>query len=147
MTASDEFRQKLKAGELLDALTLALGEAIELNITTWVSSEKALKSNLTSVDQPLPGHRMHTRINLVDGDIENEIGTEFMSAGPYTELREFHLQQVQQGRQIIQQNLESLQQMFLVLSRVQSEIPQDTRRLSGEETHILPPSESSQNSL
>ena len=147
MAASDEFRQKLRAGELLDALTLALGEAIELNITTWVSSEKSLTTNVTAINQPLPGHRMHTRINLVDGDIENEIGTEFMSAGPYTELREFHLQQVQKGRQIIQQNLESIQQMFLVLSRVQSEMSQDNRGLSGEETPALPPSASTENNF
>ena len=143
MAASDDFRKKLKEGEILDALTLALGEAIELNITTWVSSENPLQVNQLPANQPRPGNRMHTRINLVDGDIENEIGTEFMSSGSYGELREFHLQQVQEGRQIIQQNLESLQKIFVVLSRIQSEVSKDRNRLNVQTTSVvLPPSES-----
>ncbi|WP_204106339.1 MULTISPECIES: hypothetical protein [Spirulina sp. CCY15215] len=127
MAASDEFKKQLKAGNIFDALTLALGEAIELEITTWVSS--ADDPNILAVDaeKPAPGHRMRTRINLVDGDIDNEIGAEFIGDGPYTELREFHLQQVKDGRVIIQQNLENLQQMFVILASTLSRLPKTSR--------------------
>lgn len=141
MAASEEFRKKLKEGELVDALTLALSEAIELKITTWVSTPNSMSHNpLSSANEALPGHRMHTRINIVDGDIDNEVGSEFMSSGPYAELQEFHLQQVQQGRNIIQQNLESLQRMFLVLTHVKSEMSRENPRLTSQEVSVLPPS-------
>jgi hypothetical protein len=58
---------------------------------------------------------MVTHINLVDGDIRNEIGTSFIGSGPYTELREFHLSQVQEGREIIQKNIESVQKLGEIL--------------------------------
>ncbi|MGK7926234.1 MAG: hypothetical protein AB4290_13490 [Spirulina sp.] len=126
MAASDEFRKQLKAGNIFDALTLALGEAIELEITTWVSSDENPPVT-ADTDKPAPGHRMKTRINLVDGDIDNEIGAEFIGDGPYTELREFHLQQVKEGRHIIQQNLENLQQMFVILASTLSRLPKTSR--------------------
>ncbi|MEM9543929.1 MAG: hypothetical protein AAGA60_31155 [Cyanobacteria bacterium P01_E01_bin.42] len=127
MAASDDFRKQLKAGNIFDALTLALGEAIELEITTWVSSDEDNNLGGDPNTTPAPGHRMRTRINLVDGDIDNEIGAEFIGDGPYTELREFHLQQVKDGRHIIQQNLENLQQMFVILASTLSRLPKTSR--------------------
>ena len=38
MTALEEFRGKIASGQVFDALTVAMSEAIELNITTWVAS-------------------------------------------------------------------------------------------------------------
>jgi len=125
MAASDEFRKYLKEGKVVEALTLALGEAIELETTTWVSSED--EQNYGAIGQPAPGSRMRTRINLVDGDIDNEVGSQFIGSGPYTELRDFHLQQVQDGRDIIKQNLESLQQMFVLLARTVERLPKANR--------------------
>lgn len=123
MAASNEFRQYLKEGKVVDALTLALGEAIELEITTWVSTDES-----PATSEPSPGSRMRTRINLVDGDINNEVGSQFIGSGPYTELRDFHLQQVQEGRDIIKQNLESLQQMFVLLARTVERLPKNSRQ-------------------
>lgn len=110
MSASDEFKQKLKNGEIAEALTMALGEAVDLEITTWVSSENSPPTG------PQPGTCMRTHMNLVDSTIENEVGTQFIGNGPYRELRDFHLAQVHEGRQILQQNLESLQQVFTILA-------------------------------
>lgn len=125
MTASEDFKEKLKAGKIVDALTLALGEAIELEITTWVSSESTADTQASDSqsDQALPGHCMRTRINIVDGHIDNEVGAQFIGNGPYTELRQFHLEQVQQGRQILQQNLATLQQIFMVMTSTLSHLP------------------------
>lgn len=128
MGVSDDFKQQLKAGKIVEALTLALSEAIELEITTWVSSAEPENSALLNPNQPQPGHSMRTRINIVDGDIENEIGSLFIGSGPYAELQQFHLDQVQEGRQIIQQNLDNLQQLFNVLSTTLAELPSSRLR-------------------
>lgn len=130
MAISDEFKEQLRAGKIVDALTLALGEAVELEITTWVSSSNTNTS--AEAARPSGDCRMRTRINIVDGDIDNEIGTQFIGNGPYTELRQFHMEQVQEGRHIIQQNLENLQQLFTVLTSTLARMPQASRqRLEG----------------
>lgn len=127
MAASDEFRRYLKDGRITEALTLALGEAIELEITTWVSTGEGSPTSYSSIGQPSPGYRMRTRINIVDGDIDNEVGAQFISSGPYSELREFHLQQVQDGQDIIKSNIESLQQMFVLMARTLERLPRQIK--------------------
>lgn len=120
MTISDEFQAQIRSGNIVEALTMAIGGAIELEITTWVASSQS------NTDEQSAGNRIRTRISIVDGEIDNEVGSKFIGIGPYTELRELHLQQVQQGREIIQRNLENLQQMFIVLSSTISQLPQGT---------------------
>ena len=142
MAASDKFKQQLKAGKIVEALSTALSEAIELEITTWVSSTDV--DDRTSEEQPKPGSRMQTRINIVEGDITNEIGDRFLNSGPYSELREFHLEQVQQSREIINDNLKSLQKLFGMLGRVRYHNPNAAPippELSGVESPRLPPDE------
>ncbi|MBF2089635.1 MAG: hypothetical protein IGR80_18510 [Synechococcales cyanobacterium K44_A2020_017] len=144
MAASDQFKEALAAGNIGKALTIALGEAVELDITTWVSETPPPGSeNADDYNRPRPGFRMHTRINIVDGDIENEIGREFLD-GPYAELRDFHLREVDKGMGIIRQNLDNLQQLFLTLSdtlqglsRISRSRPAsaDPRLLSSSESH------------
>ena len=111
MTAMEEFRNKIRAKQMLEALTLAMSEAIELNITTWVAS-----SEIDSAEESQPGYRLHTRINLVEGEVENEIGSEFLKNPAYSELQKLHLEQVRQSRTTLLKNINSLQKMFAVVS-------------------------------
>ena len=111
---------------MFDALAIAMSEAIELNITTSVASSADDQSDITSK----PGYRMRTRINLVDGEVDNEIGREFASNPAYAQLQKLHLEQVEQGREILLNNLASLQSMFAMLSDTQSamaEIPENPK--------------------
>jgi hypothetical protein len=108
MALSDDFREQLKAGNLPEAFALALSEAVDLKITTWVAPAES-ESGRTP---PPSGARLHSRINLMGGTIENEIGEQFLDEGPYGELRQFHLAQVAQGSATIQNNLASLQKLF-----------------------------------
>lgn len=117
MTPLEEFKEKIKAGEMFDALAIAMSESIELNITTWVASAE---EQLEETSQP--GYRMRTRINLVDGEVDNEIGREFVSNPAYAELQKLHIEQVKQGREILLNNLASLQAMFAMLNDTQSTI-------------------------
>ena len=111
MASSDNFREQLKAGNLAEALALALTQATQLKITTWVASG----SEMLEVGQLKPGHRLQTQINSLEGAIKNEIGDQFLGNGPYRELLQFHLDQVTQGNVIIQNNLKSLEKLFEVL--------------------------------
>lgn len=126
MTTSDDFKKQLKAGKIIDALTLALGEAVELEITTWVSSANDSKTSVEAT--PPPESRMRTRLNIVDGDINNEVGTQFIGDGPYTELQQFHSSQIQDAPLMIQHNLANLQQLFSVLTSTLSQLPAASSR-------------------
>ena len=128
MTAIEQFKDKIKAGEIYDALALAMSEAIELKITTWVASSET--DNLD--DDSKPGYRMRTRINLVDGEVENEIGREFATNPAYEELQKLHLEQVRQGREIILNNLASLQTMLATLNDTMAQMPKSADNLPEE---------------
>ena len=119
---SSEFKRKIKKlntkgegfniDDVIDAIKTAIVEVVELEITTWVPDSS------TELEQPQgqqiaqPGNRMYTVINLIDGDINNEVGSQFVGSGPYTELREFHLSQIKESREIMQKNIESLQKLY-----------------------------------
>jgi hypothetical protein len=111
MASSDDFREQLKAGNITEALTLALSKAVELKITTWVPSAE----DVVETTETKPGHRLRTRINAIEGRVENEIGDQFIGNGRYRELRQFHFEQAAQSNKIIQNNLKSLQKLFEVL--------------------------------
>jgi hypothetical protein len=122
--ASKEFKEKINKlnnmEDLIDTVKTAIQEVIELEITTWVSEASNALENQSQTGKEVikPGNRMYTRINLIDGDIENEIGSQFVGNGSYTELREFHLNQVKEGREIIQKNIESIQKMYEILKEM-----------------------------
>jgi len=140
MTVSDQFKQELQQGNLDNnnlarALKLALTEMIELEITTWVVPVES--GNLAA--DPMPGYRMRTNINIIDGDIDNEIGSPFIAGGPYAELRDFHLQQVAESRKILKENLETVQQLFTVLVGTVQKLSA-TKRGDVSSSPALPPS-------
>jgi hypothetical protein len=130
MTPLEEFKEKVKAGEMFDALAIAMSESIELNITTSVASSKK-----EGIDETQPGYRMRTRINLVDGEVDNEIGREFITNPAYAELQKLHLEQVKQGREILLNNLASLQSMFAMLNDTQSSVTEISPK---QEDNLLP---------
>jgi hypothetical protein len=122
MVSSDQFKQALRAGKLTEAFTMAMSQAPELRITTWIASSGDRNlSQSSSSSTPLPDSRLRTQINLVEGTIDNEIGEKFLGNRFYQEVQQFHWQQVVQGHQTIQQNLESLQQIFRLLATLQQQ--------------------------
>ena len=149
MASSDDFKEQLKAGKIVEALALALGKAAELEITTWVSLSEDSDAKVSSSggERSLPGHRLRTRINMVGGDIENEVGNKFIGGGPYRELRQFHQQQVQDSHKFIENNLKSLQKLFGILVKLRQTNPDaedfEPALLPGGEPEFLPPDENS----
>jgi hypothetical protein len=140
MAASDDFRKQLKAGNLKEALALALSKAVELKITTWVASG----SDDLEETNAKPGHRLRTHIKSIEGKIENEIGDQFIGNGPYRELQQFHTEQVAESNKIIQSNLQSLQKLFETLINLRSQAatpPAVEPESLDDESQLLPPAE------
>lgn len=115
---------------------MALSEAIELKIVTWVSDSDQPGTQNT-VDEAPPCNVTRSRINIVDGDIETEIGSKFLGDGPYADLKDFHMKQVGEGRTIIRQNLESLKELFGMLINVAQASSQQQMPVS--QTKVLGP--------
>ncbi|MBD2562697.1 hypothetical protein [Nostoc foliaceum] len=103
-------KKGLDIDEIIDAIKTVIVEVIDLKITTWVAESSDQPKN--EIESPKPGNRIYTRINLVNGDIQNEIGSQFTDSGPYKEIREFHLTQVKDSREIIQKNIESVEKLY-----------------------------------
>lgn len=115
MSSTKEFKQAIREGRLSDALAIVMGNAPELHITTKIadSSQDSFSSGKEKA--------LQTHINLVQGKITNEIGEELIEDNLYGFIQEFHLQQLAQGHQIIEQNLQSIQQIFRLLSVLQQQ--------------------------
>jgi hypothetical protein len=101
VTASVRFQSKLKETKNFgDALVEIFSDLVQLEIVTWVAHEGDTTHKA--------GNRLKTTINLIDGDIENELGADFLNGSPYAELREFHETQVAKGSETIANNLKTL---------------------------------------
>jgi hypothetical protein len=119
---SSEFKRKVKnlntkgegfnIDDVIDAIKTAIVEVVELEITTWVPDSATQSEQPQEQQIAQTGNRMYTIINLIDGDITNEVGSQFVGNGPYTELRDFHLSQIKESREIMQKNIESLQKLY-----------------------------------
>jgi hypothetical protein len=116
MTSSKEFKQAIREGRLNDAFIIAIGNAPQLHITTWIASP-----NEDRKAQPRGGECLRTHVNLVEGEIINEIGEQLIGDDLYGTLQQFHVQQVTQGHQTMSENLQSLQQMFRLLAILQKQ--------------------------
>ena len=115
MPSSEEFKQAIREGRVHDAFVLAIAQASELEITTWIASAE------TAQEKPESDKFLQTQINLVEGEITNKIGGEIIGDNLYTKAQDFHTQQVSQGHQIISHNLESLQQILRLTTILQKQ--------------------------
>ncbi|MDY6781687.1 MAG: hypothetical protein SW833_03890 [Cyanobacteriota bacterium] len=134
MVLKDEFKKAIQAGNLNEALALAMSRATELNITTWVAPENGETSST-----PQPGNRLRARIDLLQGKIENEVGDRFIGYGPYRELRDFHAAQVARSPALVRANLQSLQKLFGALNALQQQKQHLAARDAGLPTLELSP--------
>ncbi len=101
VSTSARFQEKLKGSKNFgDALMEIFSDLVQLEIVTWVAREGDTTHKA--------GNRLRTTINLIDGDIENELGSDFLQGSPYAELRGFHELQVEKGAETIANNLRTL---------------------------------------
>lgn len=115
MTSSADFKQAIRSGKISEAFLVAMSNIPELQITTKIITDCPEGSDRST---PETDNYLQTRISLIEGKIENEIGDKF-TGDRYKEIEQFHLEQVTQAHQTIQQNLISLQKMFQLMSASQ----------------------------
>ena len=112
MTSSEDFKQAIRSGNINEAFLVAMSNAPELNITTSIITADG--------DRSRGDNSLHTHVSLIEGKIANEIGEQLIG-DRYAEIQQFHIEQVTQGHQTIQNNLISLQKMFQLMSAFQEQ--------------------------
>jgi hypothetical protein len=104
-----EFRASIRNRNFGEALALIVANMAELRIETFVEDENDSADAASISDyQGLPGKRMITSINLLDGDIKNIIGNRFVRDETYGSVCEYHREQIVSGMQIIRDNIDTL---------------------------------------
>lgn len=130
---SEAFKAAIRAGNFEEALIIAVGKAVELQITSKV------------VDQ---GDRSQTylqsHLDLVGGKFATEVGQQTLNDTTASALQQFHQAQLSASNRLIRSNLESLQQMFAILGRLSArnrqQFQQQLQRLSEQEQPPVIPS-------
>jgi hypothetical protein len=116
MAAIDNFKNALRAGNFEEAFVGLLSKAVEFSITTWVVSDSGDSTESEASNPAKPGNSLRTRINLLEGEINNEIDRNCLENGLSQELQQFHLEQVAKGNEIIEKNLESVEKLIQLLA-------------------------------
>jgi antitoxin component of RelBE/YafQ-DinJ toxin-antitoxin module len=106
MVLNQELQAKIEAGKVFEALTIAISEAIELEITTCIDS-----SDLDEIKPSASDNLLRTRLNLLDGTVDHEIDLKLVDNPAYPELQRWHIEQVKQKQNSIIKNLASLEKL------------------------------------
>ena len=109
MISSQEFQAKLQAGQIHEALALAIQSASELDITTRMTED-------------LPSHRavgseyLRTKINLLTGNVENEVGKQIVTDNNnYLKLQQLHIDRVADSHRLVCSYLHQLEAILTAL--------------------------------
>jgi hypothetical protein len=110
MNLNQEFHAHLQAGRLTEAISLVVGQLVELKITTKANSG-----------------RLHTTVDLLNGQITNTVDPAFFSDKSSQKLLEFHTNQITATSQVVREQLRSLQDLLQALTP--PEVPRENIRL------------------
>lgn len=94
------------AQEIFQALTIAMSETAEIEVTTYVDSW-----DLDHLERSASTSRFHTQIDLLNKTVEHEIDLKLIDNPAYGELQRWHIEQVRQRQDSLIKNLASLEQM------------------------------------
>jgi hypothetical protein len=126
MISSAEFQHKLRSGQIYDALALVVQETVELEITTQMNEDP-------DPDRSADGEYLRTRINLLTGNIQNEVGKNVVTSPNFLKLQQLHLDQLAVSQQGVRGYLEQIQSILAILpansmtSGDRSQLPTDDR--------------------
>ncbi len=113
MSILEEIKAKIKAGEINEAMSMAISEALKLEIVT----------SLSEVEQQPSTNYLRTLINLLGNEMEYQVSEPLISNSAYNYVKQVHFEQVEQGNERILKNVESLQKMFSMMNDNLSELP------------------------
>ena len=130
MISSAEFQHKLRSGQIYDALALVVQETVELEITTQMNEDP-------DPDRSADGEYLRTRINLLTGNIQNEVGKNIVTSPNFLKLQQLHLDQLAVSQQGVRGYLEQILAILAILpansttSGDRSQLPADRFQPSG----------------
>jgi hypothetical protein len=99
MNLSQEFHEHLQAGRLSAAISLVVGQLVELKIVTQANSGK-----------------LQTTVDLLSGEITSTVDPAFISDKASQRLLDFHTNQITATAHVVREQLRSLQDLLKVLS-------------------------------
>jgi hypothetical protein len=108
MISSTEFQQKLRSGQIYEALVLVVAETIELEITTQMTED-------LDPDRAVAGEYLCTKINLLTGQIQNEVSKNVVANPHFAKLQRLHLDQIVASQRGIRSYLEQIQAILAIL--------------------------------
>jgi hypothetical protein len=109
MISSEEFHQKLQAGQIHEALSLVMHDATELEIVTRLTEDLANSQS--------PGDRyLRTKINLLAGTVQNEVSENVLTDGTnYLRLQKLHTDRIVSSHRIVRDYLQQIEAILTVL--------------------------------
>jgi hypothetical protein len=110
MISSAEFQQTLQAGKIHQALAILVRDASKLDITTH------LTENSVTDDQIEQTGYLRTTINLLTGEIYNEVSKDILASGNnYIKLQQLHHDRIVASDRIVRGYLSQLQAILASL--------------------------------
>jgi hypothetical protein len=108
MISSEIFHQKLQTGQIHEALALILNDASELDVTTRMTEVATSQSGNSEY--------LRTKINLLTGEIHNEVGKETIAdSTSYIKLQQLHIDQIVVSYRLVQGYLDRVKAILTVL--------------------------------
>jgi|GEM_PF-3152793 len=126
MISSEEFHQQLQAGQIQAALALIVRDASELDVTTRMTEDLANCQSSSS-------EYLRTKINLLTGEIYNEVGKDVVTRHSYIKLQQLHIDQIMVSHRLVQGYLDRVKAILTVLDSARSGAA-DVRCSKGEAT-------------
>ncbi|WP_373544275.1 hypothetical protein [Chamaesiphon sp.] len=112
MISSEIFHQKLQAGQIHQALALLVRDASELDVTTRMTEDTNSQSSSSEY--------LRTKINLLTGEIQHEVGRDLVTRNSYIKLQQLHIDQIVVSHRLVQGYLDRVKAILTVLDRSQS---------------------------
>jgi hypothetical protein len=110
MISSTEFQQTLQAGKIHQALAILMRDATELDITTRLTEDST-----TDAQTGTKGY-LRTKINLLTGEIQNEVSKDILASGnSYLKLQQLHHDRIVASDRIVQGYLSQLKAILASL--------------------------------
>ena len=105
MSKIEEVKAKIRAGEIDEAMSIAMAEAMKIEVVTALSEDEGQSSTVY----------FRTLIDLLQNEIDNEFSESFTEHKTAKQIEKLHFKEVQIAHKIILQNIQSLQKMFKIL--------------------------------
>jgi hypothetical protein len=110
MISSEEFQQTLQSGQIHEALALLVRDPV-VDITTRLNEDPLDDRQTTNHSY------IRTKINLLTGEIQNEVGKGFLAnCSGYLKLQQLHIDQVVASDRAVQGYFDQLKAILTTLS-------------------------------